>query len=222
MDALSVAGWWLTIRNFLNPLGRPCIRVVPETCRCKHSLVVAVELVDLPYYDPVCIALGLRWPPCVFLTSIHLQPFLATPDRFPERLLLVLLHPHWLDPFVLGLSSPLLPRPILTHRPVLLYGPSCHPLALLHLLWPFIRLIRILVESTTIFQLALTLSQMFLCLFKLLESLPLEELVRRTDTLEATHLQVLEEVEMSVASCCCRMWLSIDIRVVNGAITWLL
>jgi len=103
---------------------------------------------------------------------------------------------------------------------VLLYGPSCHLLALLHLLWPFVRLIRRLVESTTtIFQLALTLSQIFLGLFKLLESLPLEELVRRTDTLEATHLEVLEEVEMSVASCCCRMWLSIDIRVVNGAIT---
>jgi len=42
--------------------------------------------------------------------------------------------------------------------------------------------------------------------------------VRRTDTLEATHLEVLEEVEMSVASCC-GMWLSIDIGVVNGAIT---
>jgi 3-deoxy-D-arabino-heptulosonate 7-phosphate (DAHP) synthase class II len=55
---------------------------------------------------------------------------------------------------------------------------------------------------------------MFLGLFKLLESLPLKELVRRTDTLEAAHLEVLEEVEVPVA-CCCGMWLSIDIGVVN-------
>ena len=96
MDSLSVASRWLTIRNFLYSLGRPCIRVVPETGSRKHSLVVAVELVDLPYNDPVCIALGLRRPPRIFLTSIHLQPFLATPDSLPERLLLTLLHPHCL------------------------------------------------------------------------------------------------------------------------------
>ena len=55
---------------------------------------------------------------------------------------------------------------------------------------------------------------MFLSLFKFLESLPLEELVRRTDTLEADHLEVLEEVEVPVAFCC-GMRLSIDIGVVN-------
>jgi hypothetical protein len=97
VDALGVAGRWLTIRNLLNPLGRPCIRVVPETGSRKHSLVVAVELVDLPHNDPVCIALGLRRPPSIFfLTNIHLQPFQATPDSLPERLLLTLLHPHCL------------------------------------------------------------------------------------------------------------------------------
>ena len=58
---------------------------------------------------------------------------------------------------------------------------------------------------------------MLLGLFKLLESLPLEELVRRTDTLKAAHLEVLEEVEVPVA-CCCGMRLSIDIGVVYGAI----
>jgi len=55
---------------------------------------------------------------------------------------------------------------------------------------------------------------MFLGLFKLLESLLLEELVRRTDTLQAAHLEVLEEVEVPVA-CCCGVWLGIDIRVIR-------
>ena len=58
---------------------------------------------------------------------------------------------------------------------------------------------------------------MILGLFKLLESLPLEELVRRADTLEAAHLEVLEEVEVPVA-CCCGVWLGIDIRVIYGTI----
>ena len=56
---------------------------------------------------------------------------------------------------------------------------------------------------------------MSLCLFELLESLPLEELVGRTNPLQAAHLEVLEEVEVPGVN---RGLLVIDIREVYRAI----
>ena len=94
MDALSVAGRWLAVRDLLDSLGCPCVRVVPETGGGKHSLVVTVELVDLPHYDPVCIALRLRRFPRLFLTRINIEPSLTAPDSLAEPLLIFLHHPQ--------------------------------------------------------------------------------------------------------------------------------
>ena len=223
MDALSVAGRWLAVRNLLDSFCCPCIRVVPETGGRKHSLVVTVELVDLPHNDPVCITLGLRRPTHFFLAWINLDPSLPAPDSFAEPIFIVLLHSQWLELFILSFSSLLLPGPLLTHQTVLLYGPTCHLLPfsrplLCSLLWPLIGLIFSVVEST-IFQLTLTLRQISLCLFELFKSFPLEELVGRTNPLQATHLEVFEEVELPVFR---RGLLIIDIWEVYRAIRWLL
>ncbi len=56
---------------------------------------------------------------------------------------------------------------------------------------------------------------MLLCLFELLESFPLEELVGRTDPLEPTHLEIFEELSVSVVI---SRWFIIDIREVYRAI----
>ena len=196
MDALSVAGWWLTIRNLLDSLGRPCIGVVPETSGCKHGLVVTVELIYLPHNDPVCIALWLRRSPNLFLTGMYLNPLLPTPDTFAKLHLINLFHTQRLEQFILSFSPAVLADPIFAHRAMLLNGPACHLLAFTHhlhrsLFRPILCLIASIVDSSaTIFQLTLTPCQMFLCLFELLKPLPLEELVCRAYPLQTTHLQV--------------------------------